>query len=333
MHAHTRTTFTYLCKSRQSKRMHNTRPTQLLGFFAASALWSFGVLLPVTTAHAFITPVPIKSILRQAGPFPLFLALCSVYALALETLVDLQKFIWCVSACHTLLHTNSLSPARAHDICIHVHTCTHIHTYRHQHHTSEGKEAGPLTKGLFEIVRYPNYLAEITFWTCITGLAASLIKRSGDLYDMEKPQATVLHPTKAAASGVTQLAPIIQRAVKAERAPTPWLRILPVMAAGPAFLTVLLLKVSGVPPTDAQRDRRYGHMAEYRRWKENVPAVFPSFASLAASAGNNNTQTPAVTEQESSGVATQGAAGSVGSDRSRLNFKEKFRREESGGGR
>lgn len=122
-------------------------PLKLLGFFAASALWSFGVLLPVTTAHAFLHPSAIKSVLREAGPLPLLFALCASYALAIETLVDLQKFVW------------------------------------HQHYKAEGTEAPPLMVGFYEYVRYPNYLAEITFWSCVAGLSAALVARSRYLYD------------------------------------------------------------------------------------------------------------------------------------------------------
>lgn len=154
-----------------------------MGFFLASALWSYGVLLPVTVAHAFITPTAVKSVIRDAGAFPMALCLCAVYALALETLVDLQKFIWCAGAIRCDSSPTLLSPnlTRAFQLK------RYPDTDRHEHHKREGKDAGPLMLGFFEIVRYPNYLAEITFWTVLASLSAALIKRSGDLYDAVRP--------------------------------------------------------------------------------------------------------------------------------------------------
>ncbi|PBP17473.1 hypothetical protein BUE80_DR011745 [Diplocarpon rosae] len=43
-------------------------------------------------------------------------------------------------------------------------------------------------------------------------------------------------------------------------------------AVSPAFVTFLLLKVSGVPLSEKKYDERYGDRTEYRAWKELVPA-------------------------------------------------------------
>lgn len=43
----------------------------------------------------------------------------------------------------------------------------------------------------------------------------------------------------------------------------------------PAFVTLLLLKVSGVPPSERKYDKRYGDRKEYQEWKKNTPMFFP----------------------------------------------------------
>ena len=49
------------------------------------------------------------------------------------------------------------------------------------------------------------------------------------------------------------------------------------MAAGvsPAFVTFLLLKVSGVPLSEKKYDKKYGDRPEYKKWKEETPMFFP----------------------------------------------------------
>jgi steroid 5-alpha reductase family enzyme len=45
----------------------------------------------------------------------------------------------------------------------------------------------------------------------------------------------------------------------------------------PAFITWLLLRVSGVPLSETKYDKRYGDRKEYQEWKKNTPMFFPKF--------------------------------------------------------
>lgn len=58
-----------------------------------------------------------------------------------------------------------------------------------------------------------------------------------------------------------------------------WGRVLGVGLAGvsPAFVTFLLLKVSGVPLSEKKYDKRYGDRKDYREWKKNTPMFVPKF--------------------------------------------------------
>ena len=48
-------------------------------------------------------------------------------------------------------------------------------------------------------------------------------------------------------------------------------------AASPAFVTFLLLKVSGVPLSEEKYDKRYGERKDYQRWKRETPMFVPKF--------------------------------------------------------
>lgn len=43
----------------------------------------------------------------------------------------------------------------------------------------------------------------------------------------------------------------------------------------PAFVSFLLLKVSGVPLSEKKYNERYGHRKDYQEWKTNTPKVIP----------------------------------------------------------
>ena len=43
----------------------------------------------------------------------------------------------------------------------------------------------------------------------------------------------------------------------------------------PAFVTFLLLKVSGVPLSEDKYDRKYGDRKDYQEWKRNTPMFVP----------------------------------------------------------
>lgn len=43
----------------------------------------------------------------------------------------------------------------------------------------------------------------------------------------------------------------------------------------PAFVTFLLLKVSGVPLSEKKYDKKFSDRKEYREWKKNTPKYIP----------------------------------------------------------
>lgn len=48
-------------------------------------------------------------------------------------------------------------------------------------------------------------------------------------------------------------------------------------AVSPAFVTFLLLKISGVPLSEKKYDERYGERKDYQEWKKNTPMFIPKF--------------------------------------------------------
>lgn len=45
----------------------------------------------------------------------------------------------------------------------------------------------------------------------------------------------------------------------------------------PAFVSFLLLKVSGVPMSEGKYDKRYGDREDYKKWKRETPMFIPKF--------------------------------------------------------
>ena len=43
----------------------------------------------------------------------------------------------------------------------------------------------------------------------------------------------------------------------------------------PLFATLLLTKVSGMPPSERKYDARFGDRKDYREWRDNTPAIIP----------------------------------------------------------
>jgi steroid 5-alpha reductase family enzyme len=105
-----------------------------------------------------------------------------------------------------------------------------------------------LTHGLWSKSRHPNYFGESTLWTGIAVTAAGVLT-----------------------SNVGQ--------VGMGLAGTSYGRILGLgmCAVSPAFVTFLLLKVSGVPLSENKYDKKYGDRKDYKSWKENTPMFFPKF--------------------------------------------------------
>lgn len=46
-------------------------------------------------------------------------------------------------------------------------------------------------------------------------------------------------------------------------------------AVSPAFVTMLLTKVSGIPMSEPKYDKKYGKDPKYQEWKKNTPILFP----------------------------------------------------------
>lgn len=104
-----------------------------------------------------------------------------------------------------------------------------------------------LTRGLWSKSRHPNYFGEATLWTGIATAAAGVLTTGAGQVGMGLVGWGVLGKGVAlAACGVS-----------------------------PAFVSFLLLKVSGVPMSEGKYDERYGDRPEYKRWKEETPVFIP----------------------------------------------------------
>ena len=103
-----------------------------------------------------------------------------------------------------------------------------------------------LTRGLWSRSRHPNYFGESTLWTGIATVAGGVL-----------------------VGNVGQ--------VGMGLAGTSYGRILALGMAvvSPAFVTFLLLKVSGVPLSEKKYDERYGERKDYQEWKRNTPMFIP----------------------------------------------------------
>ena len=102
---------------------------------------------------------------------------------------------------------------------------------KNRHYEDASKKGKPCTEGLYSVVRYPNYAAEIGVWTSLALAAAT-------------------------APGVLASAPLA-------------------VAASPLFTYSLLAYGSGIPPLEEAHERKYGTDDEFRRWKREVPRLFP----------------------------------------------------------
>ena len=103
-----------------------------------------------------------------------------------------------------------------------------------------------LTKGLWSKSRHPNYFGESTLWTGIATTAAGVL---------------------ASGAGTTAMGLGAGLGAKAIA--------LAMAGVSPAFVTFLLLKVSGVPMSETKYDERYGDRKDYKKWKEETPMFVP----------------------------------------------------------
>ncbi len=116
-----------------------------------------------------------------------------------------------------------------------------------------------LTRGLWSRSRHPNYFGEMMLWTGIAVVAAGVLVRNVGQVGM----GLRLSPGTAGAGGMIRG------------------RALGLLMAGvsPAFITILLLFVSGVPLSENKYDAKYGDREDYREWKRNTPMLVPKLFS------------------------------------------------------
>lgn len=103
-----------------------------------------------------------------------------------------------------------------------------------------------LTRGLWSKSRHPNYFGESTLWTGIATTAAGVLA------------------SKAGMAGMGLAGGLGSKAIA-------------LLACGvsPAFVTFLLLQVSGVPMSEKKYDKRYGDRDDYKKWKRETPMFIP----------------------------------------------------------
>lgn len=112
-----------------------------------------------------------------------------------------------------------------------------------------------LTSGWWGRSRHPNYLGEIMLWSGIAVVAGGvLVSRVGIL-------GMGLRLGGAGGTGSLLRG-----------------RALGLLLAGisPAFVTSLLLFVSGIPLSEKKYDAKYGDREEYREWKRKTPLLVPN---------------------------------------------------------
>ena len=105
-----------------------------------------------------------------------------------------------------------------------------------------------LTRGLWSKSRHPNYFGESTLWTGIAITSAGVLASNVGMLAMGL----------AGGAGSRLLA-------------------LGLCGVSPAFVTFLLLKVSGVPLSENKYDKKYGDRKDYQEWKKNTPMFIPKF--------------------------------------------------------
>lgn len=103
-----------------------------------------------------------------------------------------------------------------------------------------------LTRGLWSKSRHPNYFGESTLWTGIATVSAGVL--------MSNPGVAAMGLSSGLAGKAIAL-----------------------LAAGisPAFVSFLLLKVSGVPLSEKKYDKKYGDREDYQKWKRETPMYIP----------------------------------------------------------
>ena len=104
-----------------------------------------------------------------------------------------------------------------------------------------------LTRGLWSKSRHPNYFGEATLWTGIATLAGGVLMSTPGQVGM-------------GLAGWGLGGKLLAGAM---------------CGVSPAFVSFLLLKVSGVPLSENKYDKRYGDRKDYQKWKEETPMFIP----------------------------------------------------------
>ncbi|KAM3515035.1 hypothetical protein MY11210_001273 [Beauveria gryllotalpidicola] len=104
-----------------------------------------------------------------------------------------------------------------------------------------------LTSGLFSVSRFPHYFGEISMWTGIAVTAAGVLART---------------PVQLAL-GWMGPGPLGVMATTA------------LCGLSPLFSWFLVTRVSGVPMSEKKYDQRYGHRADYQKWRSETPRLVP----------------------------------------------------------
>lgn len=105
-----------------------------------------------------------------------------------------------------------------------------------------------LTGGFFNLCRYPNYFGEITMWTGLATTAAGILA--------QRPVQFAL----GLSGGIPGI--VLTSAIS---------------FISPAFISFLLLKVSGIPLSEPKYDKKFGHRKDYQEWRNNTPRLIPKF--------------------------------------------------------
>ncbi|KAK3401895.1 hypothetical protein B0T20DRAFT_125815 [Sordaria brevicollis] len=104
-----------------------------------------------------------------------------------------------------------------------------------------------LTSGLWSVVQFPNYLGETMLWI---GLCSAVF-------------------------GVLICNDVREALTAPDSSPMSVISILFFCTIGPAFVTLLTLKVTGVPYAEKKYNRLYGDDKKYQKWKRETPKFLP----------------------------------------------------------
>lgn len=105
-----------------------------------------------------------------------------------------------------------------------------------------------LTRDLWSKSRHPNYFGEVTLWS---GLACC--------------------------AGGVLVSNVGQMEIGLAGGPLGIAAALAMAGVSPAFVSLLVFKVSGIPLSEGKYDKRYGDRKDYQEWKKNTPMFFPKF--------------------------------------------------------